>query len=328
MTRRPPAAGGTHHALCKGVFVGQNVSMEIAVGPDSAAVAAGQLVSGVGLHDPHGLLRTCPDRLALSIGTRPVDSLALSRYRDTAFVPRGPWREPGDQERRLLLAAGPAVSIGSHITLVRVPDEVLAHFAALRNRLHSGDSADELRAWLDRQPLTTGCDAMLDFFRIYLRSQNQQMEGGGIVCRETGLPTTTTNDTGKYIGLHVDSWYRPKLHERANAPNRISINLGLKARFFLYINLPLATVAALAAGQYPSEGRIRENHDGRHRMFMSRFGSYPVVRMRLDPGEGYIAPTENVIHDATTPGKKAPDVQYRVRGRFWPSEGTARAPSQ
>jgi hypothetical protein len=304
--------------LCKRLFVGQNISMDVACGPDSAAVAAGQLVSGVGLHDPDGLLRTCPDRLALSSGTRPVGSLALSDYRDTAFVPRGPWREPGNQERRLLLAAEPPVSIGSHVTLVRVPDEVMAHFAALRDRLHSCSSADELRGWLDRHSLTTGCDAMLDFFRIYLRSQYPLMEGGGIVCRETGLPTTTTNDTGKYIGLHVDSWYRAKLTERANAPNRISINLGLKARFFLYINLPLATVAALAVEQYPPDSRIRENHDGLHRTFMSHFGSYPVVRMRLDPGEGYIAPTENLIHDATTPGKKAPDVQYRVRGRFWP----------
>jgi hypothetical protein len=292
--------------------------MGIACGSDSAAVAAGQLVSGVGLHDPHGLLHTCPARLALSSGIRPVGSLALSGYRDTAFVPRGPWREPGSQERRLLLAAGPPVSIGSHITLVRVPDEVMAHFAALRDRLHSCSSVDELRAWLHQHPCTTGCDAMLEFARIYLRSECQLMEGGAIVCRASGLPTTTTNDTGKYIGLHVDSWYRAKLHERANVPNRISINLGLKARYFLYINLPLASIAALAVEQYPFDSRIRENHDGLHRIFMSHFGSYPVVRIRLEPGEGYIAPTENLIHDATTPGKKAPDVQYRVRGRFWP----------
>jgi hypothetical protein len=292
--------------------------MGIACKSDSAAVAAGQLVAGVGLHDPHGLLRTCPDRLALSSGTQPVGSLALSDYRDTAFVPRSPWREPGSQERRLLLAAEPPVSIGSHITLVRVPDEVMAHFAALRHRLHSRSSVDELRAWLDQHPFTAACDALEESFRIYLRSEFQLMEGGGIVCRETGLPTTTTNDTGKYIGLHVDSWYRAKLHERANAPNRISINLGLKTRFLLYINLPLASIAALALEQYPTDSRLRENHDGLHRLFMSHFGSYPVVRMRLDPGEGYIAPTENLIHDATTPGKKAPDVQYRVRGRFWP----------
>ena len=292
--------------------------MGIACESDSAAVAAGQLISGVGLHDPDRLLRTCPDRLALSSGTQPVGSLAPSDYRDTAFVPRGPWREPDSRERRLLLAAEPPVSIGWHISLVRIPDEVMAHFAALRDRLHGSSSVDELRAWLDRHPFTTGCDALEEFFRTYLRPEYQLMEGGGIVCRETGLPTTTTNDTGKYIGLHLDSWYRAKLHERANAPNRISINLGLNARFFLYINLPIASLAALAVEQYPSDSRIRENHDGLHRIFMSHFGSYPVVRMRVDPGEGYIAPTENLVHDATTPGKKAPDVQYRVRGRFWP----------
>ena len=51
---------------------------------------------------------------------------------------------------------------------------------------------------------------------------------------------------------------------------------------------------------------------------MSHFGSYPVVRVRLDPGEGYMAPTENLIHDATTSSPDALDVQFRVCGRFWP----------
>ena len=56
--------------------------------PAPTAVAAGQLVSGIGLHDPQGLLRTRPDRLSLSSGTQPVRSSQLAGYRDNAFVPR------------------------------------------------------------------------------------------------------------------------------------------------------------------------------------------------------------------------------------------------
>jgi hypothetical protein len=288
----------------------------------AAAVAAGQLVSGVGLHDPHGLLRTCPDRLALSSGTRPASSLAPSGYRDTAFVPRGPWRDPSSQEQRLLLAAEPPVSIGCHITLVRAPDEVMAHFAALRERVRGCNSLDELRGWLHDHPCTTGCDAMLEFAQTYLRSEHPLMEEGAIVCRAPGLPTATPDGNGAYIGLHLDSRYRAKLAERANAPNRLSINLGVTTRFFLYINLPLATIGALADEQDPFDSGVRDAQSGvphgLPRLFLSHFGSYPVVRVRLDPGEGYIGPTENLIHDWSTPGKKAPDVQFRVRGRFWP----------
>ena len=288
----------------------------------AAAVAAGQLVSGVGLHDPDGLLRTCPDRLALSSGTRPASSLAPSGYRDTAFVPRGPWRDPSSQEQRLLLAAEPPVSIGCHITLVRAPDEVMADFAGLRERVHGCNSLAELQAWLHEHPCTTGRDAMLEFAQTYLRSEHPLMEEGDIVCWAPGLPTVSTDDAGTYVGLHVDNRYRAKLGECANAPNRFSINLGLTTRFFLYINLPLAAIGALADEQYPFDSGVRDAQrgvpHGLRRTFLSHFGSYPVVRVRLDPGEGYIGPTENLIHDATTPGKKVPDVQFRVRGRFWP----------
>jgi hypothetical protein len=286
--------------------------------PASAAIAAGHLVPAIGLHDPHGLLRTCRDRLALSSGTQPVGSVALSGYHDTAFVPRGPWRQPTGEEQRLLLATGPPVSIGSHITLVRAPDDVMAHFDALRERAHSCGSLGELRAWLQRHPCATGCDGMLEFARGYLRPEHPLLEAASIACNATGLPTATIDHTGTRVGLHVDNWYRARLPARANAPNRISINLGAQARFFLYVNLPLATIGALAAEQFPSNSEIHDTQHGLRQIFMSHFGSYPVVRVRLDPGEGYIAPTENLIHDAITPGQHFPDIQFTVRGRFWP----------
>jgi hypothetical protein len=284
----------------------------------SAAVAAGELVSGVGLHDPQGLLRTSPDRLALSSGTRPVSSLALSGYRDTAFVPRGPWRDPSSLERRLLLAAEPPVNIGGHITVVRAPDEVMAQFAELRDRVRNCGSVGDVRSLLLENPCATGCDAMMEFARTYLRSEQPLIEAGSIACKATGLPTSTTDDTGTYVGLHLDNWYRAELRARENAPNRISINLGLTARYFLYINLPLAAIDALTVEQCPLDSRIHDTQHGLRAAFMSHFRSYPVVRIRLDPGEGYIAPTENLIHDGTTPDEQGSDVQYRVRGRFWP----------
>jgi hypothetical protein len=283
----------------------------------SAAVANGQLVSAIGLHDPHGLLHAGADRLALSGGTQPAKSMVLPGYRDTAFVPCGPWRQPSREEQHLLLAAQPAAGIGSCITLVRAPHDVMCHFDPLRERLHSCRSLAELRAWLHQHPCRTGCDAMLAFARRYLTGEQALLEGGAISCRAGGSPTATTDDSGAHVGLHVDNWYRAKLDERAHAPNRISINIGVTPRFFLYINLPLATIGSLAAERLPSDSGVREIQHGLRSVFMSHFASYPVVRVRLDPGEGYIAPTENLIHDAATAGTDALDVQFRVRGRFW-----------
>jgi hypothetical protein len=242
----------------------------------------------------------------------------LSGYLDTAFVPQVPWRRPNDTERRLLLATAPPACIGSHITLVRLPDDVMAHFDALQKHVHGCSSIGELHPWLRRHQYTAGCDAIEEFARTYVRPEHPLLEGAAITCRATDLPTATTDDTGAHVGLHIDNWYRSKLNERASAPNRISINLGVTPRFLLYINLPLATIGALATEQFAFDTRVGDARNRLRQLFMSRCSSYPVVRVRLDPGEGYIAPTENMIHDGCTPAKNALDVQFSVRGRLWP----------
>ena len=50
--------------------------------------------------------------------------------------------------------------------------------------------------------------------------------------------------------------------------------------------------------------------------FMSRFPGYPIMKVRVAPGEAYIAPTDNMIHDASTVGSKTPSVTLTLRGWF------------
>jgi hypothetical protein len=52
------------------------------------------------------------------------------------------------------------------------------------------------------------------------------------------------------------------------------------------------------------------------RDFMRAFPSYPAVRLRIRPGEAYIAPTENIAHDGSTIGMDAMDITLTVIGRF------------
>jgi hypothetical protein len=42
------------------------------------------------------------------------------------------------------------------------------------------------------------------------------------------------------------------------------------------------------------------------------------VRVRIDPGEAYIAPTDYLVHDGDSTGKSLPDVNYALLGRFVP----------
>ncbi len=49
---------------------------------------------------------------------------------------------------------------------------------------------------------------------------------------------------------------------------------------------------------------------------MKRYPDYPVIKVRVAPGEAYIAPTENMIHDGSTVGKQYPDIHLTLFGYF------------
>jgi hypothetical protein len=51
---------------------------------------------------------------------------------------------------------------------------------------------------------------------------------------------------------------------------------------------------------------------------MERFPDMPTVRCRLGPGEAYIAPTENLVHDGSSIGQSEIDEQFTIRGHIRP----------
>jgi len=115
----------------------------------------------------------------------------------------------------------------------------------------------------------------------------------------------------------VDSWYRRDfgLSRREHAPNRVCVNLGLSDRFFLYLNIPIGEIYELIR----NIGSPQENAYGASIVatdFMKSFPYYPVVRVRVRPGEAYVAPTENIAHDASSIDMKAMDITLSIRGRF------------
>ena len=56
--------------------------------------------------------------------------------------------------------------------------------------------------------------------------------------------------------------------------------------------------------------------------FMQRYPDYPVIKVRVAPGEAYIAPTENMIHDASTVAKRVPDLHLTFLGHIGPGAPT------
>lgn len=51
-------------------------------------------------------------------------------------------------------------------------------------------------------------------------------------------------------------------------------------------------------------------------MFMKDYPTYPVTQLKIAPREAYIAPTENIFHDATSFDKKHCDITFTMLGNF------------
>jgi hypothetical protein len=91
--------------------------------------------------------------------------------------------------------------------------------------------------------------------------------------------------------------------------NRISINIGREDRYFLFINLSIQDLIELLE---PDPSRTA---DELVLQFFASYPDYPVVRIRLRPGEAYIAPTENIIHDGMG-SKTSPDMHLTICGHI------------
>ncbi|MFF7192364.1 hypothetical protein ACFZAM_01390 [Streptomyces sp. NPDC008079] len=123
---------------------------------------------------------------------------------------------------------------------------------------------------------------------------------------------TTTEDftTGRRIGLHIDNFDRLPYARRHESRRRLCLNLGPGPRYLLIgdrdiqqICRTLHTGTALER-HYPHTDDVRRYAAAGHPL--------RCLRIRLESGDGYIAPTELLPHDGSTTGTDMPSV-----AAFW-----------
>lgn len=123
-----------------------------------------------------------------------------------------------------------------------------------------------------------------------------------------GRQRTTTVDQrlGKHNGIHLDNFDQLSISERKNSRRRLAVNLGPGHRFLILATIDVFDITAgqQLLGEYPRTADIRES--------VRLGGTLNCVRIRIEPGEGYVAPTELVPHDGSTSGTGVPS-----RIAFW-----------
>jgi hypothetical protein len=91
---------------------------------------------------------------------------------------------------------------------------------------------------------------------------------------------------------------------------RICINLGTQERHLVFIPV---SVSEMARRLSFSKADLAPQHSTPFiQTFMHAFPDQCVLRLGVAPGEAYIAPTENLIHDASTMCMSEPDLSLTI----------------
>jgi hypothetical protein len=277
------------------------------------------LETGVVLIDTVPTGRQPRPRLTVSSGLRKAPTIwapsdageqACLRYDASAVIPEADWRPATDAELRMLCGSGP-VSPGSSITVVRMPENILAGLTQARAALSSIRDPAQANDYFSRQD-----NLQLAFDYAYqLMVQDGASYPSGVRVNLAGLPTVTIDSSSEHlVGLHVDNWVNSLLAQRDSSPGRIAMNLGYEDRYLIYVNLPLKRIWQLSYASGPvAEASFEPDLISR---FARSYPSYPVARLRIAPGEAYIAPTDNIIHDGSTAGMATWDLFFTVIGHF------------
>ena len=238
-----------------------------------------------------------PRRLRISSGTKrlAVEGQQGTKYEKGFFVPRDDWRALSGEELGLLEGRD-ACDLAGDIRLFAIPAWLQQFFWDLDPaRLVAGS---EFSAKVEDRLFNSFCDeagAALAALGISSRRLNVRFQ------KARARSTTFDPEFGTFVGLHVDNFERRPIDLRHRSFPRLVVNLGLQPRSFVFVNLPL--IELLAPSGIPHGPETYRRYSWAYALahaFMAARPDYPVLRLELRPGEGYCAPTQNLVHDGYT----------------------------
>lgn len=276
------------------------------------------LMPGVRVYCEEALPPHLP-RLMLTRGAVEVSGapIAGTHFRTPAVVPVQDFRPLRlEEQAQVLLTAEQAASAAPAETLVvlRMPPEVLAPFERLG--LRGAESLERCEHLLHSPAQGEALEEAALALWPYIADPTGFRVLGICTQAPDMLGTTTHIDErghATFSGLHIDDWDARSIGDRQGCGRQMSINLGRCDRFLVFSPLPVAAIAArLGRDPHTEPGRYTELCVD----FLRQHPGHPLLKVRVRPGEAYIAPTENVIHDGSTRGSDAPDITLNVRGRL------------
>jgi hypothetical protein len=260
------------------------------------------------LYSPCDDIRSDRSRVQVSSGIRLATSdedKGVVPYRKGAWVPCEPWRSLNSDERECIWArewpdhqcAVGLIVVPGVEDLRRIREECVVRDREYANRVD------------------TAAKTLLAGARLVTSLEEPILTG--IAEHPPNLTTVTVTGDGKNcqrIGLHVDTWQTAAIDRRHLSPGRLCVNVGRADRWFIFVPYTLDQIAARMALAGCGTNNYLVNR--LVESYLSSHTDSPVYRLRIHPGEAYVAPTDNMIHDGSSLAATEISLCYTYRGRF------------
>lgn len=279
------------------------------------------LLHGIQVRISQACLETLSFENRLSLSKGSVSTMVLlgndSNYTSNAFIPRLPWYRADTATVKYFQDNSAENSIGNSIAIVDLPHSLLDMFHDVKQASRTNQYT-LMRQLSSKVMFEAERTALGDYVRKHFAIEPaKSLVGGWMVANRPNMPTLTFDAGPRYIGLHVDSFYGGNTEQRKQSPNRICVNLGASYRYLVFVNLPLHKCAEMLFSESSQQSDIVQGAGSElGNRFLHTFPNYPISRIRIEPGEAYIAPTENIIHDGSTLGTSNIDVHITFLGGF------------
>lgn len=234
-----------------------------------------------------------------------VEPAADASYERHACIAQERWRPIDRQEAEYLGLHFGADAAHNTIALLTLPPPLVEQLGR-KATTESPDASAALACWLARNTAW--------------RIDPTGGQGAGLcIGQSTRRSATRESRTGEFVGLHLDSWDGLPLDRRHDAQNRICVNLGRHSRALQFLPLPIAEVSRrLRAMETRIGSDALSARPSIVERYLHRCPDQLVLRVRLAPGQAYIAPTENLVHDGCLLEEGWEDITYVYRGRLVP----------
>ncbi|MDN3580916.1 hypothetical protein [Mucilaginibacter flavus] len=243
----------------------------------------------------------------------------IPKFQDGAILPKSDWRPLSESEQKMLRPPKPSAHYNT-IFLGELTEQQVQHLKELK--LTDATTLEDIYALFRRNELVA--KQLNDDLNVFLHniSGNKPYKFHCFGATYPNLASVSRLQKEhfpkdvRYLGLHNDCTSAMSIHTAQKFGNRISINLGKQAREFLFVNLSLKQAYNMIKKK-SSSCAAQVDLITMPRIFFSLYPEYPVLKIKLNPYQYYIAPTNNCFHDAQTLGNQFLDITMIFFGTFF-----------